>query len=489
MAQTYSIFADHVVLPQSHPDISESVVVPNLQITSACLQISSSTIVSVTPMSRQQWEKTPVEPTEQRLDLGHRLITPAFINAHTHLPMVVFRGLANSSQAMARNVVEDLYFRVEHRLDPGDVRAFARLGAYENLLHGVGTVWDHYYAGVSVAEALLETGLTGVIAPTLQDLSGPGVAQQENQWQATVDIHESQRYADHGIVAAWGPHATDTVSDQLWQRVAQAAETYQLPIHAHVAQSIEEYTWSLKKHQQTPIQRLQRLHVLDQAPHMLLVHGIYIDRQDLKRLHPDTHTLGFCPYSQAQYAFPAHTIHWTNTPIPWLVATDCSACNDSMNVQKEMRFVHSMRVIGTTWSQEYDLFAQDGTIEHALNTQQHRTRSFQETELLGDPQFLLSRVWSVPGRMHPKLAVGCLAPGFRANLVVWDPHHPAMWPCLDPLRALALGDTTAAIYHMMVNGQWIGEPGNFAHSLCQQDKYQDALLEANQRLAAVQKRI
>ena len=101
-------------------------------------------------------------------DFGDRLITPAFVNAHSHLALGFLRGAAPPS-VLRGNMVRQFYFEIEERLEPGDVEAFARMGAFESLLHGVGLVWDHYYHGVSVARALVTTGLAGVVAP---DASG-----------------------------------------------------------------------------------------------------------------------------------------------------------------------------------------------------------------------------------------------------------------------------------------------------------------------------
>ena len=106
-------------------------------------------------------------------DHGDRLVSPAFVNAHTHLSLGMLRGF-NLAAAARGNMVEELFFAVESTLTAEDVRAFTRMGAYESLLNGVGLVWDHYYFGETVAEALAEVGLSGVVAPTLQDLSGPG---------------------------------------------------------------------------------------------------------------------------------------------------------------------------------------------------------------------------------------------------------------------------------------------------------------------------
>ncbi len=190
-------------------------------------------------------------------DLADRLVAPAFVNAHTHLALCALRGI-ETAIADHDNVVEALYFKIERFLLPGDVRAFARMGAYESILCGVGTVWDHYYHGRQVAEALNDVGLTGVVAPTVQDVDGPGLPYLEAQLDATALIAEDGR-DDPGVrEAAVGAHATDTVSSELWGRLRALADQYDLFIHSHVAQSCEEFERSLERHDCSPIERLAR---------------------------------------------------------------------------------------------------------------------------------------------------------------------------------------------------------------------------------------
>ena len=57
------------------------------------------------------------------LDYGGDLITPAFVNAHTHLTMNFMRGRFDDLTASG-NAVEQLFFRIETQLEAADVRAF-----------------------------------------------------------------------------------------------------------------------------------------------------------------------------------------------------------------------------------------------------------------------------------------------------------------------------------------------------------------------------
>jgi 5-methylthioadenosine/S-adenosylhomocysteine deaminase len=387
------------------------------------------------------------------------------------------------------NVVEDLFFRLEQGLGPDDIRAFARLGAYENLLSGVGLVWDHYYGGLATAEALRDTGLAGVVAPTLQDLDGPGSDNWESELDATARLAEDESFAAAGVFAALGPHATDTVSKSLWQKACELATHHSLPIHAHVAQSFEEYERSWKQNQRSPIAELGRTGVLAEAPRLLMVHALFVSDRDLTELDPQKHVLGFCPSSQQRFGFPADLPRWQRAGIPWVLGTDCAPCNDSMNVQKELRLAAGMQSLRITHSHAYGAFRTNGTLEDAARVDARRRELAAASEATESALELLASVWSVPGSLHPGVRCGALRSGNLANLVVYDPGHPAFWPATDPLRTLAYCDTSGAIEWMLVAGRPIGERGRFHESIVASDSYRAALEEATGRLQALLERI
>ena len=472
-SQRILLFAERVVLPTDD----------GLSVSSAAIEVRGSTIARVERIDRSGFESTWVQPGIEAHDLGDRIVAPAFVDAHTHLSMGAFRGLIGRS-ALRGNVIEDLFYRLESGITAEDVRAFTRLGAYECLAHGVGTVWDHYYHGEAVAQALRDVGLCGVVTPTLQDLEGPGKNDHRAQLEATLRIDGDTDLAEAGIFAGLGPHATDTVSPQLWREVAEVAAAHALPVHAHVAQSIEEYERCHARHGCSPVELLQRQGVLDQAPSMLLVHAIFVDQADLGRLHASRHALAYCPLSQLQFQFPADVGSWTQAELPWVVATDCAASNDAMNVQRELPLVAGTRGFAPASSSAYRAFVQAGNLAKARAVDAQRLEAFERVGALGDPSFLLSRVWSVPGTMHPRMKTGAIEHGALANLMVLDANHPTLWPALDIPRTLAMADTASAIDRLMVAGAW--RPVGM--DLRMDGAYREARHEADRRLERLLKR-
>jgi cytosine/adenosine deaminase-related metal-dependent hydrolase len=446
-----------------------------LVIRPARISLQGSSIARVEPLTSEDGASRPGE-----LDFGEQLVTPAFVNAHTHLALAFLRGV--DAARVRRNLVEDFYFAYESRLTPADIRAFARMGAYESLLSGVGFVWDHYYGGTAVAEALLDTGLSGAVAPTLQDLAGPDRDGAEQALAATLELHTSARYRDAGVVAAFGPHATDTVSPSLFRRVAELAELHGLPVHLHLAQSYDELARVEAREGRSPLALLAREGILTRAPRVVMAHGLFVSMHDLNALDSARHTLVYCPSSQMQFGFPAPVTVWSERGVSWVVATDCASSNDSMNLQKELRLCHGAASFGMSSSMEYASFLSSGDAGHARETWDDRTEraAAWSKEVASDR--LLARVMHDAGALHPQLRTGAIEVGALANLAVWNVEHPSFWPTHDLTRALAMGDTTQALHTLIVAGKIIGEQGRLAESVLSSGSYREARREADQRL-------
>jgi 5-methylthioadenosine/S-adenosylhomocysteine deaminase len=464
---TFTLASRHVVLEASStPTVEEGWLV-----------VEGSRIASV-------GRGTVPDDAPRVIDLGDRLIAPALVNAHTHCALSMLRG--GLGGAAAGNVVEDLFYRIERQLQPEDVRALARMGAWESLLSGVGLVWDHYFFGEALAAGLADTGIAAVIAPTIQDVGGPSLDAQGRD-RSDRELAATETIALSGmprVFAAVGPHATDTVSPALWRRAADLAERLGLPLHAHLAQSVEEVQRARENHGTTPFGLLEREGILERV-RGVFAHALFVDDAELSRLGPG-HALVACPYSQLVFGFPARVDRWEASGARWVVATDCAASNDSMALRKELRFLAGLRTVGASFTSAYDAFLRgNGDAESVAATRREAYAAFEAT---ATPAELYTRITSVPGALHPHVRAGVLAPGAIASVVVYDLDHPSFWPATDPIAGLVMGDVDAAIHAMWVAGRAIGERGDFHRSIVRSETYRAHRAEAKARLSELRAR-
>lgn len=459
-----------------------------LEVVAATVQLAGPAIAAVvredaaTARARAEACDAPLEVLD-----ADALLTPAFVDAHVHVPMLYFRGLGGALRNRG-NMVEDLFYAVEQHVEADDVRAFARVGAMELLRAGTAQVWEHYYFGRAVAEGLADAGIAAFVAPTLQDRFGPGVPQLERQWQATLELADDLSMKAHGIFAAFGPHATDTVSWQLWQRIAAASAAHELPVHTHLAQSPEEWQRADADYGCSPVEVLARTGVLDAAPAALLVHNIYVSDADLQRMDRRRHLPVFCPFSQWQFSFPADVLRWHDAGLPFAVATDCAACNDGMDVQKELRLLAGLRTAWVSRGPEAAAFAAQPSAATARALDAVRRAAYDRAAGWDDPATLLARVWSIPGGVDKRQPAGAIAAGATAHLLAFDLADPAFWPGQDPLRALAFGSPLPALRRMWVRGRELGGAAGI-DGLRHDPARAEARREADRRLQLLMRRV
>jgi len=168
---------------------------------------------------------------------------------------------------------------------------------------------------------------------------------------------------------------------------------------------------------------------------------------DVVRLAETSTWLGYCPSAQDQFGFPAHVPGWWSAGVPVVVGTDTGSCNDGMDVQSEVRRVASAASAGVTYGALGDAWRETGEPGNARSLDASRQAHLSAEEAL-------RTVWGTPAAWAKSLEVGRLEPGARANLIAVSMDHPAMWPCKDPVRALAFGQVSAALEAVIINGVW-----------------------------------
>src|SRR5215475_3391089 len=97
------------------------------------------------------------------LDATGCLVIPGLIDGHTHIPMTLFRGLADDLPL--HTWLEQHVWPAEQKfINPETVRWASRLGLAELVRSGVTTLCDMYFYEDEVAAAVEEFGMRGVLA-------------------------------------------------------------------------------------------------------------------------------------------------------------------------------------------------------------------------------------------------------------------------------------------------------------------------------------
>jgi 5-methylthioadenosine/S-adenosylhomocysteine deaminase len=225
------------------------------------------------------WPETqPLPAAREAIDARGGLILPGLVNAHTHLPMALFRGLADDLPL--ERWLNDHIFPAEARImAPEAVRAGTRLACAELLLGGVTTCCDGYFLETHVAEAVVESGMRAVLGQGVVDFPAPGVADPGKNIRTAADFVQVWRDRHLLITPSIFCHSPYTCSAQTLVQAKRATRAAGVLFQIHAAETLAEAASIQRQEGLSPTAYLDRLGLLDQRT--LLVHAVWTDEDDI----------------------------------------------------------------------------------------------------------------------------------------------------------------------------------------------------------------
>jgi cytosine/adenosine deaminase-related metal-dependent hydrolase len=246
----------------------------------------------------------------ERVDLGGAVVTPGLVNTHHHLCQTLTR--ARAQQADLFTWLRELY-PVWAGLDAEAEYAAARTGLAELALSGCSTVFDHHYvfprgrAGLVEAEvqAAREIGVRIVASRGSMDLgvSDGGLPPDElveeldavlaDTERLHAELHEQGPGARVQIAVA--PCSPFSVTGRLMEESAALARRLGLPLHTHLAETVEEEQYCRELYGCTPVEYLDRLGWLDGD--VWCAHCVHLSSTEVARFAETGTGVGHCPTS------------------------------------------------------------------------------------------------------------------------------------------------------------------------------------------------
>ncbi|HEY6045874.1 MAG TPA: amidohydrolase [Pyrinomonadaceae bacterium] len=267
------------------------------------------------------------------INAGGKVVIPGLINGHTHVPMTLFRGIADDLDlqewltkyifpAEAKNVTEDF------------VRVGTRLGLAEMLRSGTTTYCDMYYFEDAIADETFKAGMRGVLGETVIDFP---VADNKTYEQG---LAYSERFINHWkgnalIVPAIAPHAPYTVSEDHLKAARALSDRTGAPIVIHISETKREVDDSLKARGASPVDYLNRIGFLNDR--VIAAHMVWPSDGELDLLKTLGVGIVHNPQSNMKLASgvaPVPKMLRENLPVG--LGTDGAASNNDLNLWEEM---------------------------------------------------------------------------------------------------------------------------------------------------------
>jgi 5-methylthioadenosine/S-adenosylhomocysteine deaminase len=357
----------------------------------------------------------------ERIDAAGKIIIPGLINGHTHVPMTLFRGLADDLDlqdwltkyifpAEAKNVTEEF------------VRAGTRLGLAEMIRGGTTTYCDMYYFEDAIADETAKAGVRGVLGETVIDFP---VADNKTNAEAMAYVERFvQKWKGHElIVPAVAPHAPYTVSEEHLKAIRAFSDRTGAPIVTHISETKREVDDSIKAKGASPVEYLARIGFLNDR--VIGAHLVWPSDGEIQILKREGVGVVHNPQSNMKLASGV-------APVPKMMAaglrvglgTDGAASNNDLSMWEEM----------DTTAKLHKVFSGDPKVMSA------------------EEAFSLATIGSARA-LHLEKEIGSLEKGKRADLVIVNRDSLNQIPLYNVYSDLVYATKASDVETVVINGR------------------------------------
>ena len=355
------------------------------------------------------------------IDARGRVVMPGLINGHTHVPMSLFRGVADDLDlnewltkfifpAEAKNVTEQF------------VRAGTRLGLAEMIRGGTTTYCDMYYFEDAIAEETARAGVRAVLGETVIDFPAP-----DNKTWAEAMAYTARyvaKWKGHRLItAAIAPHAPYTVSEAHLREVSEFSRKTGAPVVIHVAETRKEVADVTRDHGASPFRYLARIDFL--TGRVIAAHAVHVTDEEIALIKGAGVGVVHNPESNMKLASGVAPVPaYLRADVALGLGTDGPASNNDLSMWEEM----------DTAAKLHKLTANDPRVVSAIEALEMATIRGARA-------------------LHLERETGSLEEGKRADLIVVDFGALHQTPVYNVYSHLVYTTKASDVRHVVVEGR------------------------------------
>ncbi|OJY93741.1 MAG: N-ethylammeline chlorohydrolase [Lysobacterales bacterium 63-13] len=292
--------------------------------------VDADRIVAILPIAEARQRFAPRE----RVELGEHALIPGLVNAHTHNPMTLMRGLADDVPFMVW-LKEHVWPAEAKVMGPEFVRDGVELAIAEMIRGGTTCCNENYFFPDVQAATYAKYGFRSLIGLPVIEFPTPWAQSRDEYFDKALSVHDALR--DEPLIGtAFAPHAPYTVANESFERIHLLSDQLDLPVHLHLHETADEINDSLRDFGMRPFARIKQIGLVNErliAVHMTQLseaeihdcaaHGVSIVHNvesNMKLLS------GFCPAEAIRRA-----------GVNLAIGTDGCASNNDLDLFGEMR--------------------------------------------------------------------------------------------------------------------------------------------------------
>ncbi|HNN12896.1 MAG TPA: amidohydrolase family protein [Anaerolineales bacterium] len=362
------------------------------------------------------------------IDCGGKVLMPGLVNAHTHVPMTLVRGLADDLRLDVW--LMGYMLPVERQfVSPEFVRLGTLIACAEQIRSGVTTFNDMYFYEDDIAQATADAGMRAVCGESVMKYPAPDAPSYDDSLAYAREF--IKKWKGHPlIVPAIAPHAPYSTNPEIIRACVDLAKEFDVPLHIHISETSFEVE-NMRKEQGMPVVPYVKKLGLFEAK-VIAAHCVHIDPGEIRTLKHANAGVSHNPSSNLKLASGFAPVQkMLEDGLNVGVGTDGPASNNDLDMFEEVRLASFVAKASSN----------DPTVLPAATALLMATRLGAQALHLGD-------------------ITGSLEAGKRADLILVDtsPLHNSPRFQRDPHNAyaqLVYASKSTDVSDVMVNGKWL----------------------------------
>ena len=292
--------------------------------------VSDGRILAVLPSHEARTRFAPKESVQ----LPHSALIPGLINAHTHNPMTLMRGVADDLPLM-QWLTGHIWPIEAAVIGPDFCADGVELAVAEMLRGGTTCCNENYFFPDAIGKVYERLGFRCRLGLPVIEFPTAWAASQDEYFDKALAVHA--QFRGHPLVStAFAPHAPYTVSDASFERIVELSERLDVPVHCHIHETAQEVADSLKQYGVRPLARLERLGVVNRR--LIAVHMTQLTEAEIALCAQCGVSCVHCPESNLKLASgfsPVEAMRRAGVNVA--LGTDGCASNNDLDMFGELR--------------------------------------------------------------------------------------------------------------------------------------------------------
>ncbi len=349
------------------------------------------------------------------------VLMPGLVNAHTHNPMTLLRGVADDLPLM-RWLTEHIWPIEAAVIGPQFVADGVELAIAEMLRGGTTCCNDNYFFPDVSAATYRKHGFRALVGLPIIDFPTAWASSQDEYFDRAGEVHDLYR-RDDLVRTCFAPHAPYTVCDASFERIRVLSDVLNVPVHCHVHETAQEVEDALKQHGMRQIARLDRLGLVNDR--LIAVHMTQLTDAEIALCAERGVSVAHCAESNLKLASGFCRVEdLRRAGVNLAIGTDGCASNNDLDMFGEMRTA-ALLAKGV---------AQDAGALNAADTLRMATLGGATAMGFGD-------------------RIGSIVPGKRADLVCVDMDRIETQPLYDPISQLVYATGRQHVTDVWIDGR------------------------------------